>query len=92
MTDLLRRHAEQQFAEELAALQAVDDRPRPPNWQLSPWAVVTYLLGGELDNAIRWMSYKGVRVSREFPPPCCGHAWPPARAGHGEPRRVGYER
>jgi len=52
MTDLLRHHAEQQFAEELAALQAVDDRPRPPNWQLSPWAVVTYLLGGELDNGV----------------------------------------
>ena len=26
----------------------VDDRPRPPNWRLSPWAVVTYLLGGSL--------------------------------------------
>ena len=26
----------------------VDDRPRPPNWRLSPWAVVTYLLGGAL--------------------------------------------
>jgi len=25
-----------------------DDRPRPPNWRLSPWAVVTYLLGGTL--------------------------------------------
>lgn len=50
MTELLRRHAEEQFAEELAALKAVDEHSRPPNWQLSPWAVVTYLLGGELDN------------------------------------------
>ena len=47
---VLRQHAEQQFAEELAALQAVDDRPRPPSWRLSPWAVTTYLMGGKLDN------------------------------------------
>ena len=46
VTDVLRPHAEQQFAAELAALRAVDDRPRPANWRLSPWAVVTYLLGG----------------------------------------------
>ncbi|MET0579947.1 MAG: AAA family ATPase [Ilumatobacteraceae bacterium] len=44
----LRPHAEEQFAGELAALGALDDRPRPPNWELSPWAVVTYLLGGVL--------------------------------------------
>jgi MoxR-like ATPase len=49
-TDLLRPHAEDLYAEELAALKAADDRPKPPNWQLSPWAVVTYLLGGKLDN------------------------------------------
>ena len=46
----LRRHAEDQFAEELAALTKVDDRPRPPRWRLSPWAVSTYLLGGKLDD------------------------------------------
>ncbi|MBY0396811.1 MAG: AAA family ATPase, partial [Thermoleophilia bacterium] len=45
---VLRRHAEEQFAEELAALAKVDDRPRPPRWRLSPWAVSTYLLGGTL--------------------------------------------
>ncbi|MFN7928965.1 MAG: AAA family ATPase [Blastocatellia bacterium] len=50
MTTLLREHAEQQFAEELAALAKSDDRHRPPNWQLSPWAVSTYLLGGKLNN------------------------------------------
>jgi MoxR-like ATPase len=44
----LRLHAEQQFAAELAALAAVDDRQKPPNWKLSPWAVKTYLLGGKL--------------------------------------------
>lgn len=47
---LLRPHAEQTFAAELAALRAADDRPRPPSWLMSPQAVVTYLLGGELDD------------------------------------------
>jgi MoxR-like ATPase len=46
--DLLRAHAEDAWADELAALVAVDDRPRPPQWRLSPWAVTTYLLGGFL--------------------------------------------
>ena len=47
---LLRPHAENAYAEELHELAKVDDKPRPQNWNLSPWAVVTYLLGGKLDN------------------------------------------
>lgn len=47
---ILRQHAEEQFAEELHELAQDDDRPRPPNWRLSPWAVRTYLLGGKLAN------------------------------------------
>lgn len=47
---LLRQHAEQQFAQELAELAQTDRRQRPPNWNLSPWGVATYLLGGQLDN------------------------------------------
>jgi MoxR-like ATPase len=47
-TALLRPHAEQAYAGELEALRAADDRPRPPRWRLSPWAVTTYLLGGTL--------------------------------------------
>lgn len=47
---VLRRHAEQQYAEELDALARADRRPRPENWRLSPQAVVTYLLGGTLDD------------------------------------------
>ena len=46
--DILRPHAEFQYAAELEALAAVDTRERPPNWRLSPWAVVEYLLGGTL--------------------------------------------
>lgn len=49
-TAILRQHAEQQFAEELAELSKQDTRQRPENWQLSPWAVVQYLLGGTLPN------------------------------------------
>jgi MoxR-like ATPase len=49
-TTVLRQHAEQQFAEELDALARADQRIRPPSWRLSPWAVATYLLGGQLDD------------------------------------------
>ena len=49
---VLREHAEVQFAHELDALRQVDDRPRPPNWQLSPWAVLQYLMGGTLSNGV----------------------------------------
>jgi MoxR-like ATPase len=41
-----RRHAEDEHSAELAALAESDDRPRPPGWRLSPFAVVMYLLGG----------------------------------------------
>ncbi|HEU4327046.1 MAG TPA: AAA family ATPase [Roseiflexaceae bacterium] len=50
MEQLLREHAEQQYAAELEALARLDTRPRPPRWKLSPWAVATYLLGGTLDD------------------------------------------
>jgi MoxR-like ATPase len=49
-TSLLRQHAEVQFAEELEELGKVDKRQRPPNWKLSPWAVMTYLMGGKLES------------------------------------------
>lgn len=42
---VLRPHAEDQYAEELAYLAKDDDRPRPPGWKLSPWAVTRYILG-----------------------------------------------
>lgn len=47
---ILRAHAEHQYAAELNELKRTDSRYRPPNWELSPWAVATYLLGGTLDN------------------------------------------
>ena len=45
---VLRQHAEQQYAHELSALATHDDKPRPPRWNLSPHAVLTYLMGGKL--------------------------------------------
>jgi MoxR-like ATPase len=44
-TTILRPHAEDQYRDELAALAKADDRPRPPGWRLSPWAVTSYILG-----------------------------------------------
>lgn len=47
---VLRRHAETLFAQELEELRKHDERERPQNWALSPWAVVKYLTGGKLPN------------------------------------------
>ena len=56
---ILRQHAEDQYRDELAALAKADDRPRPPNWKLSPWAVSTYLLGGTINGATVSAKYIG---------------------------------
>ncbi|MBB5806919.1 MoxR-like ATPase [Saccharothrix ecbatanensis] len=59
---VLRPAAEQQYAAELAALAAADDRPRPPRWRMSPQAVVTYVLGGTLpDGTVITPKYVGDR-------------------------------
>ncbi|MDO4717674.1 MAG: AAA family ATPase [Propionibacteriaceae bacterium] len=64
---VLRPHAEQAFAAELAALAQADDRPRPANWKLSPWAVVTYLMGGALpDGTVITPKYVGNRRLMEI--------------------------
>lgn len=52
-TSVMRQHAEHQFAEELAELKKADQRQRPENWALSPWAVVQYLMGATLDNGFQ---------------------------------------
>jgi MoxR-like ATPase len=48
----LRKTAEGLFAHELAAIAKEDDRARPANWNMSPRAVVTYLLGGKTKSGI----------------------------------------
>ena len=53
MSDILRQHAEQQFAEELHELKKQESHPVPERWQLSPQSVVTYLMGGKLKNGFK---------------------------------------
>lgn len=48
--NVLRQHAEQQFALELEEIGKQDTHKRPTNWKLSPQAVVQYLMGGKLKN------------------------------------------
>jgi MoxR-like ATPase len=50
MSTILRQHAEQLFAQELEELKKSETGKLPPNWLMSPQAVVTYLLGGKLKN------------------------------------------
>lgn len=60
--NVIRQHAETQYASELTALAAHDDRPRPPKWKLSPWAVTDYLLGKTLaDGTVISPKYIGDR-------------------------------
>jgi MoxR-like ATPase len=53
---VLRAHAEQDNAAELESVGRVDDHQRPPGWKLSPWAVVTYVLGGKLPDGTQIVS------------------------------------
>ncbi|WP_353719527.1 AAA family ATPase [Dyadobacter sp. 676] len=50
---VLRQAAEEQFALEIEEIGKQDKHPRPENWKLSPHAVVTYLMGGRLDNGFK---------------------------------------
>ena len=58
---VLRAHAEQQFASELDVLTKQDDKAKPPNWKLSPSAVATYLLGGQVNGTKITPKYIGQR-------------------------------
>jgi MoxR-like ATPase len=53
MSNVLRQHAEQQFAEELHEIKKQDTGECPPNWLMSPRSVVTYLVGGKLKNGFQ---------------------------------------
>lgn len=58
MTEILRLPAEHAYQAELDALKQEDTGARPPNWQLSPRAVVTYLMGGK--------TASGVEISAKY--------------------------
>lgn len=67
MTDILRAKAEVQFAHELTALREHDHHARPPQWQLSPQAVVDYLMGKTLaDGTVITPKYIGNRRLMEI--------------------------
>ena len=63
---VLRQHAEQQFADELDALKKSDSHAVPPNWQMSPQAVVTYLMGGKAGSLDITPKYVGSRRLMEI--------------------------
>ena len=65
-TNVLRQHAEQQYAHELAALAKHDTRPKPPRWNLSPSAVLTYLMGGKAGDTDITPKYIGERRLMEI--------------------------
>lgn len=48
--NILRQTAEMQFAEEIEEIKKQDKHQIPVNWQMSPQAVVKYLIGGKLPN------------------------------------------
>ncbi|MCH2022769.1 MAG: AAA family ATPase [Saprospiraceae bacterium] len=48
--NLLKQHAEVEYAKELKAIAKLDNYQKPINWNLSPWSVVTYIMGGELED------------------------------------------
>ena len=58
---VLRDHAEREYSGELAALISADDRPKPPNWKISPQGVVTYLIGGRAGSTTITPKYVGDR-------------------------------
>lgn len=66
-TETLRQPAETRYADELAALAAIDDEPRPRAWKLSPRMVLRYVVG--TDKPLEVGSGKQKRkitISRKF--------------------------
>jgi MoxR-like ATPase len=48
--EVLRPAAEVLYADELKALIEQDNKPKPANWAMSPWAVVQFLMGTQLED------------------------------------------
>ncbi|NOT37568.1 MAG: AAA family ATPase [Saprospiraceae bacterium] len=44
----IRQSAEVLYKKEFEALVKADNNPKPANWQMSPWSVVQYIIGGKL--------------------------------------------
>ncbi len=63
---VLRRPAEEAHADELAALAQIDRDPKPPQWRLSPRAVLAYVLGREPVEAEIDGTRRAVAIPRKF--------------------------
>jgi MoxR-like ATPase len=59
--DIIRLRAEEQFSKELDLLRKKDTDRRPPNWKLSPKAVVDYIMGTTIGKDIIEPKYIGER-------------------------------
>ena len=59
--DIIRPHVEDLYADELKILIENDEKQKPTNWLMSPWSVVTYLLGGKVNGHIIEPKYFGNR-------------------------------
>jgi MoxR-like ATPase len=64
--DVLRRPAEQEYADQIEAIRANDSDPHPPSWQLSPRAVLAYLVGGKTLEATIAGKKQKVAITRKF--------------------------
>ncbi|MCB9688998.1 MAG: AAA family ATPase [Alphaproteobacteria bacterium] len=66
-TETLRQPAETHYAEELAALAAVDDDSRPRAWKLSPRMVLRYVVGTDKPLVVGSGKQKRtIEISRKF--------------------------
>ncbi|MEM6690078.1 MAG: AAA family ATPase [Planctomycetota bacterium] len=61
MTETLREPVEKTYADDLKAIRAKDDGPKPTGWALSPEAVVTYIIGGKVGKRQIEAKYVGDR-------------------------------
>jgi MoxR-like ATPase len=51
--NIIRQSAEQEYAAELEEIKKQDTNDRPENWNMSPQAVLRYLMGGKLANGFK---------------------------------------
>jgi MoxR-like ATPase len=66
MSDYIQLRQEETYAKELKAMAKADDRPKPQNWNLSPWAVVEYIMGGKAGRTSISQKYFGSRRTIEM--------------------------
>ena len=61
MNEVMRQPVEMTYADDLEALKSKDQGPKPVGWELSPQAVVTYIVGGKVGKRNIEAKYVGDR-------------------------------